>query len=142
MDNGINMLGLITSLGGAAALVWGTFLASNPIGWTTAAALGLVGLAFSFLKAIKSWWSSDYKKEQQRKSADDNLEKVFVELTKMLENNLEAASAKINEALQDAKKQMSIPYEQSLNTKSALEGIAGKMTTLRDKLILKQAPAA
>lgn len=140
MDNGINVIGLISSLTGAAALVWASFLASNPVGWTTAAVLGAVGLVFSFYKAVRSFFSSNYKKEQQRKSADDNLESVFEKLTEMLDNNLESASAKINEALMETKKQMRIPYEQSVNTKKALEGIASKMMELRDKLEPEHTP--
>lgn len=141
MDNGINVIGLISALGGAAALVWGTFLASNPVGWTITAVLGAVGLVFSFYKAVRSFFSSDYKKEQQRKSADANMDKVFAKLTEMLDKNLESASAKINEALLETKKKMCIPYEQSVNIKTALEGIAVKMMALRDMLIPKQTTA-
>ncbi|WP_228530061.1 SMC family protein [Diaphorobacter caeni] len=139
MDSGINVVGLISALGGAAALVWATFLASNPVGWTTAAVIGAVGLVFSVYKAVRSFFSSDYKKEQQRKSADENLEKVFDKLTEMLDGNLESASVKINEALLATKAQMRIPYEQSINTKVALEEIAVKMAALRDKLVPKPA---
>ncbi len=142
MENGINLIGLISTLGGAAAFVWVTFLASSPLGWTATAVLTAVGLVFSFYKAVRSFFSSDYKKEQQRKSADDNLDKVFAKLTEMLDNNLESASAKINEALLETKKHMRTPYEQSVNTKMALEGIAAKMKALSDKIISKQTPAA
>lgn len=135
MSNGINVVGLISALGGAAALVWTTFLASNPVGWTTAAVIGAVGLVFSLYKAVRSFFSSDYKKEQQRKSADENIEKVFEKLAEMLNGNLESASGKINEALRLTKTQMRIPYEQSINTKVALEEIAVKMAELRDKLV-------
>ena len=142
MSHGINVVGLISTLGGAAALVWASFLASNPVGWTTAAVIGAVGLVFSLYKALRSFFSSDYKKEQQRKSADENLEKVFEKLTEMLDGNLESASAKIKEALLSTKTQMRIPYEQSLNTKVALEEVALKMAELRDKLTPKPAAPA
>ncbi len=142
MSNGVNVVGLISTLGGAAALVWASFLGSNPVGWTTAAVIGAVGLVFSFYKAVRSFFSSDYKKEQQRKSADENIEKVFEKLTEMLDGNLESASAKIEEALHSTKTQMRIPYEQSLNTKVALEEIAVKMASLRDKLVSKPASTA
>lgn len=133
MDNGMNVIGIISALGGAVALV----LASNPAGWTLAAVLGAVGLVFSFYKAVRSSFSSDYKKEQQRKSTNENLDKVFEELSEMLDDNIKSASEKIKEALEETKKQMSIPYEQSVNTKTALEGIAVEMMTLCDKLVLK-----
>ncbi|WP_313316098.1 hypothetical protein [Pulveribacter sp.] len=142
MDNGINVVSLISTLGGAAALVWASFLTSNPVGWTAAAVIGAVGLVFSFYKAVRGFFSSSYKKEQQRKSADENIEKIFEKMTEMLDGNLDSASAKINEALLLTKNQMRIPYEQSLNTKIALEEIALKMTTLRDKLVATPAAAA
>ena len=138
MDNGINVIGLISTLGGAAALVWTAFLASNPVGWTAAAVIGAVGLVFSLYKAVRSFFSSDYKKEQQRKSADENLDKVFEKLTEMLDGNLDSASTKINEALLETKTKMRLPYEQSLATKIALEEITASMTHLRDKLLPKQ----
>ena len=106
------------------------------------AVIGAVGLVFSLYKAVRSFFSSDYKKEQQRKSADENIEKVFEKLTEMLDGNLESAIAKINEALISTKTQMRIPYEQSLNTKVALEEIAVKMASLRDKLVSKPASTA
>lgn len=133
MDNGINVLALISSLGGAAALVWASFLASNPVGWTTAAVLGAVGLVFSFYKAVRSFFSSEYKKEQQRKSADENLKAVFKKLTEMLDGNLQSASEKISEALEDTKKQLRLPYQQSLATQTALSDIAQRISKLRDK---------
>ena len=134
MDNGISVAGLLSTLGGAATLIWASFLASSPVGWTAAAVLTAVGLVFSFYKAVRSFFSSDYKKEQQRNSTDDNLEKVFAKLTEMLNENLDAASVKINEALLHTKNQMRIPYDQSVNTRAALEAIASKMMELRDRL--------
>lgn len=142
MSNGINVIGLISTLGGAAALIWGSFLASNPVGWTTAAVIGAVTLVFSLYKAVRSFFSSDYKKEQQRKSADENIEKVFEKLTEMLDGNLETASDQIKTALLATKTQMRIPYEQSLNTKVALEKVAEKMSALRDRHVPKTAFAA
>ena len=133
MDNGINVLALISSLGGAAALVWASFLASNPVGWTTAAVLGAVGLVFSFYKAVRSFFSSEYKKEQQRKSTDENLKNIFSKLTQMLDGNLESASGKIAEALEQTKTQMRLPYEQSITTEQALSDIAQRITSLRDQ---------
>jgi hypothetical protein len=139
MDHGINVIGLLSSLGGAAALVWASFFASNPVGWTAAAVLGAIGLVFSFYKAVRSFFSSDYKKKQQRKSTDENLDKVFTKLIEMLDNNLESASAKIDEALLDTKEKMRVPYEQSVRTETALEGLAAKMASLRDKLVSEPA---
>ncbi|MBK6851954.1 MAG: hypothetical protein IPG93_10110 [Burkholderiales bacterium] len=142
MDKGINVIGLISTLGGAAGLIWTTFLASSPAGWTVAAVLGAVGLVFSFYKAVRSLFSSDYKKVQQRKSADENLDKVFGKLTEKLTDNLESAIVKINEALLDTKRQMRIPYEQCVNTEKALKGIANNLKVLDEQIKPKRASAA
>ena len=85
--------------------------------------IGAVGLVFSFYKAVRSFFSSDYKKEQQRKSADENIEKVFEKLTEMLDGNLESASAKINEALISTKTQMRIPLRTEPQHQSGAGGI-------------------
>lgn len=135
MENGINIQGVLSSLGGAAALIWGAFFASNPVGWTVATVLGIAGLVFSFYKAVRGFFSSDYRKEQQRKSADENLNKVFEKLREMLDQNIESASEKIKAALDETKKQMGIPYQQSVNTKEALGKIIANMRNLSDKLI-------
>lgn len=67
IDNGINVVGLLASLAGGAVMIW------NPVGWvlmTIGVATLLVGLA----KAVWSFFDSDYKKGQQRKATDNNLD--------------------------------------------------------------------
>lgn len=142
MSNGINVVGLVSTLGGATALIWAAFLTSNPVGWTTATVIGAVGLVFSFYKALRSFFSSNYKKEQQRKSADENLERLFEKLTEMLDGNLESASAKIKDALLSTKSKMRNPYAQCLHTKEALQDISIHMTKLRDRLVPQPASTA
>lgn len=135
MGNGINVVGIISSLGGAAGLVWVGFLASNPAGWTVAAVLGAIGLVFSFYKSVRGFFSSQYKMEQQRKSADENIEKVFEKLEEMLIENLDQAGVKLGEALAETKKQLKIPLEQSLATISTLSEISLRMADLKKRII-------
>ena len=135
MANGINVIGIISSLGGAAGLIWVSFLASNPVGWTAAAVLGAIGLVFSFYKSVKGFFSSKYKMEQQRKSADENLKKVFEKLEEMLTGNLQQAGEKLSEALVETKSQLKMPLEQSLATISALSGIRLKMENLKNRIV-------
>ncbi|WP_232462285.1 hypothetical protein [Helicobacter pylori] len=66
--SGINKIGLLSSI---ASLVFGIFNFWNPVGWASIG-LGLIGIVKSFW----SWFSSDYKKSQQRKEVDKNLDKV------------------------------------------------------------------
>lgn len=135
MGNGINVVGILSSLGGAAGLVWVGFLASNPAGWTVAAVLGAVGLVFSFYKSVRGYFSSKYKMEQQRKSADENLENVFDKLEEMLTDNLDQAGEKLGEALAETKKQLKMPLEQSLATISTLSEIGLRMADLKKRIV-------
>ncbi|GAA9002745.1 hypothetical protein Taitung16_13100 [Helicobacter pylori] len=67
--NTLNTLGLLSSI---ASLVFGLFNFWNLVGWASIG-LGLIGL----VKSVWSWFSSDYKKSQQRKEVDKNLDKVY-----------------------------------------------------------------
>lgn len=134
IDNGLNVLGILSSLGGAAALIWGAFLASNPAGWTAAAVIGAIGLVFSFYKAVRSFFSSTYKMEQQRASADDNLGRVFGKLEEALLENIDKAGEKLDEALVQTKAQLKLPLEQSWATVNALSEIGKRMSTLKNNI--------
>ncbi len=64
IDSGINKIGLFASIGGLALL--GIFNAWNPMGWlalTAGIITGLVGIA----RSIRSFFSSRYKRSQQKK---------------------------------------------------------------------------
>ncbi len=70
IHSSIDELGLFSSIGGLALL-----LVAPVLGEFTLAAgivLGLIGI----VKSVWSWFSSDYKKSQQRKEVDKNLDKV------------------------------------------------------------------
>ncbi|GAA7083329.1 hypothetical protein ID0203_03410 [Helicobacter pylori] len=58
-------------MGSIASLVFGLFNFLNPVGWASIG-LGLTGL----VKSVWGWFSSDYKKSQQKKEVDKNLNKV------------------------------------------------------------------
>ncbi|MGN8519626.1 GTPase [Helicobacter pylori] len=64
IDSGINKIGLFASIGGLVILglvnIW------NPMGWIELALAGLLGLV-GIVKSVWSWFSSDYKKSQQKK---------------------------------------------------------------------------
>lgn len=104
------------------------------MGLTAAVVIGAIGLVFSFYKSVRSGFSSAYKKEQQRKAADDNLRDIFEKLLGMLDTNLQSASAGIKEALEISKAQMLIPHQRSVGIALALQGVATQMMGLRDTL--------
>lgn len=120
-DNGINTLGLLSSLGGATAMIWGAFFASNPLGWSVATALGAVTLLFSFYKSVRGFFSSSYKMEQQRKSADENLAKVFGKIEETLDERLSEAGGEISQTMNRLKEQLSAPLHSVQETLQALQ---------------------
>lgn len=106
INNGINKLGLLgVGIGVGAAMWW------NPVGWG-AIALTAAGLLFSFAKAIWSFFDSDFKKSEQKKSADKNLSNIVKELKKVAKENLSSVEEKIEPSLLDLKKKLNDPSDQ------------------------------
>lgn len=91
MDNGINGWGVAGSFlaAGTTAYTYWVIAAANSwnwVGWTMIA-LGALTALISFGKSIYKFFSDDYKKSEQRKSADENIENVINTIKpKMLEN--------------------------------------------------------
>ncbi len=94
-DSGIDGLGL---LGSMAGLGFGIFNFWNPIGWASIG-LGLVGI----VKSVWSWFSSDYKKSQQKKEVDKNLDKVCGIIEERVRNQIEDAKKGICEKVENLK---------------------------------------
>lgn len=130
IDNGINKLGLLSSLGGAAGLVWAALTATNPI----LLALSAVTLLFGFYKAVKSFFSSSYKKEQQRKSADENLAKVFDKIEEKLDQRLSEASTEISKTLGQIKGQLSCPLDSVQGMLHALQTASNDIGQVATKI--------
>ncbi|BAW48545.1 ancestral polypeptide [Helicobacter pylori] len=94
-DSGIDGLGLLVSM---ASLGFGIFNFWNPIGWASIG-LGLVGVG----KSVWSFFDSDYKKSQQRKEVDKNLDKVCGIIEEKMRNQLEDAKKGIFEKVESLK---------------------------------------
>ncbi|NWK51398.1 hypothetical protein HYG89_02215 [Acinetobacter sp. SwsAc5] len=106
INSGINKMGLLgVGIGVGAAMWW------NPVGWG-AIALTAAGLLFSFAKAIWSFFDSDFKKAEQKKSVDKNLSNIVKELKKVAKENLSEVEEKIEPSLLDLKKKLNEPSNQ------------------------------
>lgn len=101
IDSGINGLGL---LGSMASLVFGISNFWNPVGWASIT-LGLIGIA----KSVWNWFSSDYKKSQQRKEVDKNLDKVCGMIEERVRNQIEDAKKGISEKVESLKAGLNDP---------------------------------
>ncbi|GHR68255.1 hypothetical protein VN1270_04080 [Helicobacter pylori] len=94
-DSGINGLGL---LGSMVSLVFGIFNFWNLVGWASIT-LGLIGV----VKSVWGWFSSDYKKSQQKKEVDKNLDKVCGMIEERVRNQIEDAKKIIFEDVESLK---------------------------------------
>lgn len=113
IDTGISAAGLIGSAIGAAILFF-----TGPPGWVAIAA-GIAGILISTYKAVKSFFSSDFKMAQQRKAADENIEKIFRSIESSYLEQLEESMQKLVDSLSYIKKKFKSPAQQAeLITKS------------------------
>ncbi len=99
-DSGIDGTKLATSIGGLGLL--GIFNVWNPMGWlalTAGIITGLVGIA----RSIWNFFSSSYKKSQQRKEVDKNLDKACEKITENVRNQIESVKKGASEMIENLK---------------------------------------
>ncbi len=104
--SGINKIGLLSSIGGLVILGLVNFW--NPMGWIELGLAGLLGLV-GVVKSLWSFFSSDYKKSQQRKEVDKNLDKVCEKIEEKMRNQLEDAKKGICEKIESLKVRLNDP---------------------------------
>ncbi|GAA7385380.1 hypothetical protein BD0137_09750 [Helicobacter pylori] len=97
IDSGINKIGLFASIGGLALL-----LMAPIVGWFTLFG-GLVLGAIGIVKSVWSFFDSDYKKSQQRKEVDKNLDKVCEKIEKDMKSQIESDKKGASEMIEDLK---------------------------------------
>ncbi len=97
IDSGINKIGLFASIGGLVLL----FL--TPIVGEFALIAG-VGLAFvGIVKSVWSFFDSDYKKSQQRKEMNKNLDKACEKIAQDVESCIESYKKGASEMIENLK---------------------------------------
>ncbi|GAA6797921.1 hypothetical protein BTM501_08380 [Helicobacter pylori] len=74
-----------------------------------ALAAGIVLGAIGIVKSVWSWFSSDYKKSQQRKEVDKNLDKVCGIIEERVRNKIEDAKKGIFEKVESLKVRLNDP---------------------------------
>ncbi|OOC32503.1 GTPase [Helicobacter pylori] len=100
IDSGIDGTKLATSIGGLGLL--GIFNAWNPMGWlalTAGIITGLVGIA----RSIWSFFSSRYKRSQQKKEVDKNLHQICEKIVQDVKSRLESRKKDIREKIEKLK---------------------------------------
>ncbi|WP_347116284.1 ATP-binding protein [Leclercia sp. S52] len=96
IDNGISIMGILGGLAGAVAMIW------NPVAWPLMV-LGAAGIIVSLAKALWSFFDSDYKKGQQRKAADENIEQACNTIRDVFSKNHKQALPPLQETIEQIK---------------------------------------
>ncbi|WQT48247.1 apolipoL family protein [Helicobacter pylori] len=99
IHSGIDKLGLFSTIRVLIVLLTGTPLVLDEI----ARAAGIALRAIVIAKSVWSWSSSDYKKSQQRKEVDKNLDKVCGIIEERVRNKIEDAKKGICEKVESLK---------------------------------------
>ncbi|MCG3717833.1 hypothetical protein L5F50_01445 [Aliarcobacter butzleri] len=137
IDNGINGYGLFGSiLGGGATAYWALTAGNiwNPAGWTLATlgiALSALAVIISFGKSIYKIFDSDYKKSEQKKSTNDNLDKIVENIKPKIMQKINPISIdfskmvnKIIDELEDIVKQRKLINKDIKNILNELEEVS------------------
>lgn len=82
IDNGLRLTNLLAVIVGGAVLWW------NPGAWPVLL-MGAASVVVGAYKAVRSFLSSNYKRAQQRKAADENLRNIDQKLRESLQESLE-----------------------------------------------------
>lgn len=90
-------IGLFSSIGGLALL-----LMAPIVGWFALIG-GLVLGAIGIVKSVWSFFDSDYKKSQQRKEADKNLDRFCEKITEYMRNQIESGKKGASEMIENLK---------------------------------------
>ncbi len=97
IHSGIDKLGLFASIGGLILLL------AVPVLGEFALAAGIVLGAIGIVKSVWSFFDSDYKKSQQRKKVDKNLDKVCGIIEKRVRDQLKSYKKIIFEKVESLK---------------------------------------
>lgn len=114
IDNGINLLGLLASVAGGALMIW------NPMGWVMMS-IGVLTLLTGMVKAVKEFFSSDYKKGQQRKATDENLDMACEAIREGFRKTVEQALPPLTDKVEQIQQMLLQPARQARQINQTLD---------------------
>ncbi|WP_232258280.1 apolipoL family protein [Helicobacter pylori] len=97
IDSGIDTMGLLASIGGLALLL------AAPVLGEFALFGGLVLGAIGIVKSVWGFFDSDYKKSQQRKEMNKNLDKACEKITEDVKSRIESYKKGASEMIENLK---------------------------------------
>ena len=105
IDNGIKWGKILISLMGIV-LLW-----LNPVG-LIGTILGIGGIVLGIFDGVVSFFNSEYKISQQKKSVTKNIDKLYKKLNEEIEEKIKELMPEIGNQMKEMEKQMEIPLNQ------------------------------
>lgn len=122
IDNGLNLIGLVSS--GVSAVVGIVLLVTTPPGWTAVFIGGILAVVSALIGVTKSvigFFSSDYKKSQQRKETDNAIRKAANQIGNEMEKILNGIKNAMNEEVEKVLMELQAPLKQYKSVIEVLE---------------------
>lgn len=122
IDNGLNLIGLVSS--GVSVVTGIVLLATNPVGWTVTfvgGVLAVVGALIGVTKSVIGFFSSDYRKSQQRKETDNAIRKAANQIGNEMEKILNGIKNAMNEEVEKVLMELQAPLKQYKSVIEILE---------------------
>ncbi|MEL7937765.1 hypothetical protein [Pseudomonas delhiensis] len=114
IDNGINVYGLLAGLAGGALMIW------NPMGWVLMT-IGAITLLTGLVKSVWGFFDDDYKKGQQRKSAEENLDRACEEIRASLQQSMAEAVPTLEKTIGEIREMLQAPVHQAQQVSNKLD---------------------
>ncbi|RQS71946.1 hypothetical protein DID96_11685 [Burkholderia sp. Bp8963] len=122
-DSGVNYMSLVAALAGGLLMFW------NPAGWVTLA-IGGVTLVVSLAKALWGLVDSDYKKSQQRKAVNDNIERIVDRMRDEMKRSSDDVIANVGTRIDQIAAEVERSVEQAAHVNSALIRVCANLAHL------------
>ncbi|HGF7672933.1 TPA: hypothetical protein QFP45_002637, partial [Enterococcus faecium] len=88
----------IDTIANVISIVYGILNATNPIGWVVIG-LSALTILFDVYKKFRAFIDKDFRKSQQRKSANENIDKVIENIENQLDEQLLGVRGEIIEGI-------------------------------------------
>jgi nicotinamide riboside kinase len=128
IDSGFKVMPMVAALVGALLMWW------NPVGWVSIG-LGAATLLVSLGKAAWSMFSSSYKKSQQRKSADENIETIAGKMESTMTESIDEALERVTETVGEITATLEESVERVSEINTALINVIVDLTTLSEEVL-------
>jgi hypothetical protein len=130
-DSGVKYAPLVAALVGGVMMIW------NPVGWVSLA-LGGLTIVVSIAKALWGLVDSDFKKTQQRKATNENLDRVVDSMRDAMNSNFADLRTNIDARMADIKVEIEQSVKQTNDVNTELIQVCANLSRYSRKVAQPQ----